>query len=392
MECVERQTEHAERQTKQAEQQTEHAKDQIEQAKRQTEHSARQTEQAERQTKHAARQTEHAARQIEHVKWHTNWHTDFQPFIHKQVDEHTLTHADWPNNLIKIIKKVIKVPCNTPIAPEFIFKLSQTMASHNLDVLSKYQNDLSKALEANKSSPLGYGSEFRHPDKLRKIFGLHPLWPRMKQILIKGSKWSLDKLSEESGQKDFINALAFGNHKGASAKPELLRHLISKDVKYGYSLPIPLSWVKSIPGLLMAPMNIMMQNMINEIGQIIPKRSTHPQSKLEMELGNVRQQQSQKRTSSGMPFWILHSSNHQLGSRRTKQLPKFPHPRNQDRLQVRILARPSQSWNCPPNLHTTPRWRNGYRDFSEHIRQSTVPLRVGHQIWDDLQFSKWIDS
>jgi hypothetical protein len=93
----------------------------------------------------------------------------------------------------------------------------------------------------------------------------------MKQILIKGSKWPLDKLSKESWQKDLIDALAFGNHKGASAKPELLWRLASKDVKYRYSLPIPLSCVESIPGLLMAPMNIVTQNTINKIGQIIPK-------------------------------------------------------------------------------------------------------------------------
>ncbi len=257
MECIERQTEHAERQTEQAERQTEHAKKQI--------------EQAERQTEHAKRQTEHATRQIEHATWHTNWHTNFQPFVCKQVDEHILTLADWANYLVEIIKKIINVPCNTPTAPKFIFELLQTAASHNLDVLSKYQNDISKALEANKSSPLGYGSEFRHPDELQKIFGLHPLWPRMKQILIEESKWLLDKLSKESRQKDLIDALAFGNHKGASAKPELFRHLISKNTKYGYSLPIPLSCVKSIPGLLMAPMNIMTQNTINKIGQIIPK-------------------------------------------------------------------------------------------------------------------------
>ncbi len=122
------------------------------------------------------------------------------------------------------------------------------------------------------------------------------------------------------------------------------------------------------------------------------KRLTHPQSKLEMELGNVRQQQSQKRTPSGMLFWTLHLLNCQLGSRRTKQLPKFLHPCNQDQLQVRILARPSQRWNWPPNLHPTPGQRNGCRDFLEHIWQSTVPLGVGHQIWDNLQFSKWIDS
>jgi hypothetical protein len=286
MERVERQTEHAERQTKQAEWQTEHAKKQI--------------EQAERQTEHAARQTERATRQIEHVQWHINWHTDFQPFVREQVDEHTLTRANWPNNLIKIIKKVINVPCNTPTAPKFIFELLQTAASYNLDVLLKHQNDLSKALEANKSSPLGYGSEFRLPNELQKIFGLHPLWPRMKQILIEGGKWSLDELSEESQQKDLIDALAFGNHKGASAKPELLWHLISKDVKYGYSLSIHQINPRSCNGSYeYHGAKHDEQNWSNH-----PKRSTHPRSKLEMELGNIHQQQSQKRTPSDMSFWI----------------------------------------------------------------------------------------
>ncbi len=55
------------------------------------------------------------------------------------------------------------------------------------------------------------------------------------------------------------------------AKPELPLKLISKDVKYGYSVPIPLDSVKLIPGLEMAPMNIMAQNTINEFGQVSPK-------------------------------------------------------------------------------------------------------------------------
>jgi hypothetical protein len=42
-----------------------------------------------------------------------------------------------------------------------------------------------------------------------------------------------------------------------------LLKLIGKDVKYGYSVPIPLDSVKLIPGLQMASMNIMAQNTIN---------------------------------------------------------------------------------------------------------------------------------
>ena len=60
------------------------------------------------------------------------------------------------------------------------------------------------------------------------------------------------------------NALAFRNHKGASLKLALLKKLIGNDMKYGYSLPISLSSVRSIPGICMAPMKIMVQNTSNE--------------------------------------------------------------------------------------------------------------------------------
>ncbi len=330
MECVERQTEHAERQTKQAERQTEHAEKQIEQAKRQTEHAARQTEQAEKKTEHAARQTEHAARQIEHVKWHTNWHTNFQPFVCKQVNEHTLTHADWPNNLIKIIKKVINVPCNSPIAPKLIFELSQTAASHNLDVLLKYQNDLSKALEANRNSPLDYGSEFRHPDKLQKIFDLHPLWPQMKQILIKGSKWSLDELSKESREKRYHRCTCLRQPQRSIGQTGTPLAFNQQRCEVRIQPPHPSVMRQINPRSLNGSYEYHDTKYDQRNWSNYPKRLTHPRSKLEMELGNVCQQQDQKRTSSGMPFWISHSSNHQLGSHPTKQLPKFPHPCNQD--------------------------------------------------------------
>ncbi len=58
-----------------------------------------------------------------------------------------------------------------------------------------------------------------------------------------------------------------------------LLKLIGKDVKYGYSVPIPLESIKLIPGLEMAPMNIMAQNTIDELGRIVPNdRLTHDQS------------------------------------------------------------------------------------------------------------------
>jgi hypothetical protein len=88
----------------------------------------------------------------------------------------------------------------------------------------------------------------------------------MEDFLTHGSKWPLVEISEEEQMNDLNNALTFGNHKSALAKPEFLLKLIGKDVKYGYSIPIPLEIVKLIPGLEMAPMNIMAQNTIDELG------------------------------------------------------------------------------------------------------------------------------
>jgi hypothetical protein len=127
---------------------------------------------------------------------------------------------------------------------------------------------------------LGAGKEFKPPDKLSNIFGLHPFQPRMKRILKSGREWPLVEISKEVRQKDVLDTLTFGNHKGELAKPILLKKLIEKDVQFGYSFAIPLTSATSIPGLCMAPMDITVQYTINELGRIVPKdRLTHDQSR-----------------------------------------------------------------------------------------------------------------
>jgi hypothetical protein len=62
-------------------------------------------------------------------------------------------------------------------------------------------------------------------------------------------------------------------------QPDLLLHLMSKDVHFGYCPPLSLAKAKKIPDILIAPMNIQQQNTINEFGWIIPKDcQTHNQS------------------------------------------------------------------------------------------------------------------
>ena len=145
--------------------------------------------------------------------------------------------------------------------------------------LKRHKLDLKSALESQKSTPLWYGSEFRETSVLEPLLKHHPNWNRLKKILVEGSNWELEELSEEDRLSDLQEALERGNHKGATSQPKKLIELVVKDVEYGYALTLPLDRVKNIPGVCLAPMNIAPQNSIDEYGNIIPKdRLTHDQS------------------------------------------------------------------------------------------------------------------
>jgi hypothetical protein len=142
--------------------------------------------------------------------------------------------------------------------------------------MQKYGGFLAASLEAQQDSTVGYGSEFQNVGTLSKFFERHKNWMRMSQILTNGLEWPFEPLDEESRRADVREALSFGNHKGALMQLDLLLQLMSKDVHFGYCLPLPLTKAEKIPNILIAPMNIQQQNTINEYGRIIPKdRQTH---------------------------------------------------------------------------------------------------------------------
>lgn len=185
-----------------------------------------------------------------------------------------------PMDLVAHMRAAIESSCEQPSAPEFKFELSHNAANHNAKVLKWHKFNLGIAINANFTSPLGYGSEFRPTSILRPIFQWHLNWSQLHLLLTNWSIWPLDELDKEKRkQEDVEDALTFSNHKGATSQPELLWSLTKKDIKNGIGLVIPLSLARQIPGTLLAPMNITKQNTINEQGKIIPKdRLTHDQS------------------------------------------------------------------------------------------------------------------
>ena len=145
-------------------------------------------------------------------------------------------------------------------------------------LMHKHKGSLAALLESQRDLTVGYGLEFRDEATLYHLFACHPNWSRMTPILRNGSEWPLEPLNEDSQRVDVDKALSFGNHKGTSLQPELLKQLVAKDVHYGYCLPLLLGKATKIPNILIAPMNIQKQNTINKFGRIVPKDClTHDQ-------------------------------------------------------------------------------------------------------------------
>jgi hypothetical protein len=180
----------------------------------------------------------------------------------------------WPANLIDMIKQVTSSPAQVMTKPELAFELSMSAADLNANIiLNEHIGSLAHAIKAGEGTILSYGSEFRLVQDLTKIFGNHPLWNRMKNILVHGSTWPLEPITELQRMTDVREAIAFGNHRGAEERRDVLETLVAKDVHFGYALPLPLC------GALLAPMNVMDQNSIDECGRVVEKlRLTHDQS------------------------------------------------------------------------------------------------------------------
>jgi hypothetical protein len=126
---------------------------------------------------------------------------------------------------------------------------------------------------------MDYGSEFRPPSQLEQILQPHPNWLAFKRLLESGLDWPIAEISEEDWKWDIKEALTFGNHKGAMTNYNLLCELINDDVTHRFSLPLPMSKIHLLPNILIAPMNIVEQDTIDEHGTTVPKfRLTHDQS------------------------------------------------------------------------------------------------------------------
>jgi hypothetical protein len=124
---------------------------------------------------------------------------------------------------------------------------------------------------------MSYGSEFKESWRLDPLLHDHPLWPRFKNILDNGSIFPLTNPPPEDVRlQDFDEILKYGNHKSAKMKINILNEHLQKEVQRGWLIPLKPSDAKKLENASIAPMGVVSQSTINELGEVIPSnRVTH---------------------------------------------------------------------------------------------------------------------
>jgi hypothetical protein len=164
-------------------------------------------------------------------------------------------------------------------ATSFQFDWSDDAAAHNLQLLAEFDYDLGRAIAAQPGSIVTPGCEFRPTSLLRSLCSRHPLWPRAAEWLTTGVTFPSVPIAEDARLEDLHAMIARGNHQSAKQRAPTLEKMMRSEVRHGWQLPLPPAAALLIPGAIVAPMGLIEQATINELGEIIDKlRVTHDQS------------------------------------------------------------------------------------------------------------------
>jgi hypothetical protein len=186
----------------------------------------------------------------------------------------TMKTIDHP--FIRTIKDILQQQGRKPVAPPIQFEFSVEAASKNWETIMN-AGGLDALIRNSPFSPLSYGSEFKESFRLAPLLHDHPLWPRFRNILDNGSVFPLeDPPQEEIRLMDFDKILAYKNHKSAITNMDTLNDHLSKEVMKGWLIPLLPRDARKLKNASIAPMGVVHQSTINELGQIIPSnRVTH---------------------------------------------------------------------------------------------------------------------
>ena len=121
-------------------------------------------------------------------------------------------NAPW---LVTTIKAILKTPIQKFEKPIFSLRRTHEAAVRKSKILTAFKGNLGAAIAAQKYSPVNYGSEFRDIASLETIFLRHEEKSKIINITLKGSRYHLDPIEEETRKSYLYVMILRGNHKSS---------------------------------------------------------------------------------------------------------------------------------------------------------------------------------
>jgi hypothetical protein len=204
--------------------------------------------------------------------------TTISPSTHTNLPQHTPDEI-FVSTINQIFSLDISSFLNKGNKLLFRFEYTPEVAQHNALILDAFDFNLNAAILAQKNSQAFYGSEFRNPDLLSRIFKNHPLWKYMNEILNHGASYPLEPIPREIREEDLEFHKHRGNHKSATKFSNAITSIIKEDVERGFALILPIQTLKRIKNVSLAPLGCIKQNTIGNDGSRTHKfRLTHDHS------------------------------------------------------------------------------------------------------------------
>ena len=179
--------------------------------------------------------------------------------------------------LLESISRVAGTTTPAPASQPFFFSTDDSSVTHNTELLRVNDFDLTKIIKDNQHTTLCYGSEFRSIEDLESIYGKHELFGFFTEMHQEGMEYHFERdLTEHERVEELQENLARGNHNSAKSRPKELETKITREVIYGFALPIWLATIAKIPKAMLQACGLVTQSTLSESGQRKEKsRLTH---------------------------------------------------------------------------------------------------------------------
>jgi len=122
--------------------------------------------------------------------------------------------------------------------------------------IQRCNNSIHKFLLTQKGTFISFGSEFRNPEILHPLLCHHPNWPKLRKILEEGSNWPLLPINKNDRPAKNKELIERGNHKSALKYNSELKEVLKKEVKQGWMIPLPLTYISSLRNGELAPVGM----------------------------------------------------------------------------------------------------------------------------------------